>query len=66
MSTIQEIEKAVSRLSSGDLARFREWFAEYDAKVWDEQFEQDAQSGKLDKMANQALGDFRAGKYKQL
>ena len=65
MSTIQEIEQAFTRLSDQDLARFREWFEEYDAQVWDEQFEQAAQSGKLDKPADQALADFRAGKYKK-
>lgn len=66
MSTIQEIETAVAELSEQDLARFREWFEEYDAQLWDEKFEQAAQSGKLDKQANQAIADFRAGKYKEL
>ena len=66
MQTVQEIELAVSRLSLGELARFREWFDEFDAKVWDKQFEADAKSGKLDKLANQAIADFRAGKYKEL
>ncbi len=65
MSTIIEIEKAVSRLSQDDLARFREWFDEYDAKMWDKQFERDAKSGKLDPAANHAIADFRAGKYKE-
>ena len=66
MRTVQEIEKAVSRLPLEELARFREWFDEFDAKVWDKQFEADAKSGKLDKLANQAIADFRAGKYKEL
>ena len=66
MNTIYEIEQAVSHMSLEDLARFRQWFEEFDATVWDEQFEQDAKSGKLDKLANQAIADFRAGKYKKL
>jgi hypothetical protein len=66
MSTVQEIEQAISSLSERELARLREWFEEYDAKVWDKQFEQAAQSGKLDERANQAIADFRAGKYKEL
>lgn len=65
MSTIVEIKKAVSRLSSEDLARFRQWFDEFDAKRWDKQFERDARSGKLDHAADQAIADFRAGKYKE-
>ncbi|MFQ6015750.1 MAG: hypothetical protein ACE5NP_09945 [Anaerolineae bacterium] len=66
MLKIQEIEQAVSQLPLDELARFREWFDEFDAKIWDKQFEVDAQSGKLDRMANQAIADFRAGKYKEL
>lgn len=37
MSDVQELEQAVTRLSEKDLARFREWFEEYDAQMWDEQ-----------------------------
>lgn len=66
MSSVREIEQAVSRLSLEDLGRFREWFYEFDAKVWDKQFERDAKAGKLDKIANQAIADFRTGKYKEL
>ena len=64
--TIQEIELAVSRLSPQELAIFRKWFDEFDAKAWDEQFEFDATSGKLDELASQAISDFRAGKCKEL
>jgi hypothetical protein len=66
MSTVQEIERAVSRLSPEELVRFREWFDEFDAKVWDRQFEKDAKSGKLDRLADQAIADLRAGNYKEL
>ena len=66
MQMVQEIELAVSRLSLGELARFREWFDEFEAKAWDKRFEADAKSGKLDKLANQAIADFRAGKCKEL
>jgi hypothetical protein len=66
MSTIREIERAVSQLSPEELARFREWFDGFDAKVWDRQFEQDAKSGKLDRRADQAIADLRAGNCKEL
>ncbi len=65
MSTIREVQQAVAELSAEDLVRFREWFEEYDAQIWDQQFERDAKAGKLDKLANQAIRDFRAGKYKE-
>lgn len=66
MRTVQEIEQAISQLSPEELARFREWFYEFDAEAWDKQFETDARAGKLDKLANQAIADFRAGKSKEL
>ncbi len=64
--TIHEIEQAITELPPNELARFREWFEEFDAQTWDEQFERDAKSGKLDKLANKAVTDFRAGKAKEL
>jgi hypothetical protein len=66
IATIEDIKNAVSKLRPNDLARFRAWFEEYDATVWDKQFEDDVRSGKLDKIANQALVDFEKGKFKEL
>ena len=66
MRAVQELQSAVSQLSAEELARFREWFDKFDAEVWDRQFEEDAKSGKLDQLANQAIADFQAGKCKQL
>lgn len=64
--SIHEIEQAIVELSPNELARLRQWFDKFDAQVWDEQFEHDANSGKLDKLANKAIADFRAGKAKEL
>lgn len=64
--TMQEIEQAVTELSQKELARFREWFEEFDAQAWDDQIERDAKSGKLDKIAEKAIQDYRAGKVKEL
>ena len=64
--SITELEKAITELSPQDFTRFREWFEEYEAKLWDEQIERDARSGKLDKIAEQALKDYRAGKSREL
>ncbi len=66
MPAVQELQSAVSQLSIDELARFREWFDEFDAEVWDRQFEEDVKSGKLDRLANQAVADFRAGKCQEL
>ena len=66
MTTIHEIEKAVSALPSNELEQFRKWFDEFDAKVWDKQFENDVMSGRLDKIAENAIADFDKGKFKEL
>jgi hypothetical protein len=66
MSAVMELEQAVSQLPPKELARFRKWFEEFDARMWDKQFEQDAESGKLDKLAREAIADFRAGKCQEL
>lgn len=45
-----------------DLARFRKWFAEYDAAAWDRQLEQDVKAGRLDALGREALREHRAGR----
>jgi hypothetical protein len=47
MSTVTEIESAISKLSREELAAFRAWFEDFDAEAWDRQFEEDAKSGRL-------------------
>ena len=53
--SIHEIEQAITELSPKEMARFRKWFEEFDAQAWDEQFEQDARSGRLDKVVDKLL-----------
>jgi len=57
MSTAAEIERAIEQLPPEELARLRAWFAEFDAARWDRQFEDDAASGRLNKLADEALTD---------
>jgi len=66
MSTVQEIEQAVRRLSPEELAAFRAWFAEFDSGLWDQQFAEDAAGGRLDKLADEALEDLREGRCTDL
>ncbi len=60
-SNLENIERAVSKLSQEDLAKFRTWFAEFDAANWDRQFEADVAAGALDELAEKALKDLRQG-----
>ena len=66
MSTTQEIERAVVGLSPEELAEFRAWFLEFDAARWDREIEQDAAVGRLDALAEEALGDLRANRTRPL
>jgi hypothetical protein len=63
---LKEIEKAVSQLSPQDLREFRDWFAEFDSEAWDQHFEKDVATGKLDKLAEKALKHLREGNYTNL
>ena len=66
MSTINELEAAVKGLSREELSRFRNWFFEFDAQAWDLQFEQDANTGKLDQLGEEALKDLQDGRCSNL
>ena len=66
MDNVQTIEKAVSKLSKPDLKNFRNWYEQFDQKIWDDQFEEDTESGKLDALANQAIIDFESGKCREI
>ena len=66
MSTIVEIEQAVRQLPAEDLAAFRAWFAEFDASIWDRQFEDDVAAGRLDALAEEAIEDLRQGRCTDL
>ena len=66
MTTVAEITGAVKRLPKKDLARFRKWFVEYDAAVWDRQLKADVTAGKLDALVREAQRDHKAGRTKAL
>jgi len=66
VSTVQDIEAAVSKLSREELAAFRTWFAEFDAEAWDRQFDEDVRAGRLDSLADEALRDLREGRCTDL
>lgn len=66
MSTLKDIEKAVIELPADELAEFRTWFEEFDAARFDDKIERDAEVGRLDRLAEQAVADFRAGRAREL
>lgn len=62
MGTVQEIEEAIRNLEPSELEAFRAWFSEFDAQAWDRQLEGDVAAGRLDGLAEEALGDLRQGR----
>lgn len=66
MTTIQSIEEQVKQLSAEELREFREWFLEWDADDWDRQIERDAECGKLDALAAEALAEYKSGKAEEI
>jgi hypothetical protein len=59
MSTVQEIEAAISKLTETELAELRSW-------IWERDIENDAASGKLNFVAGEALQEHRTGKTRRL
>ena len=59
MSRVEEIEEAIERLSEEELAEIRSW-------LWDRDIERDAAAGRFDRLAEEALQEYRGGKTTQL
>ena len=66
LSEVEQLEKQIEKLSPEDLASFRAWFLEFDARVWDAQIEADVKAGKLKGLIAEALADYKAGKAREL
>jgi hypothetical protein len=64
--TIEDLEKAVATLPPDQFAKFRDWFEQFDAARFDQKIERDAKAGKLDRLADQAVDDFRKGHAREL
>ena len=57
---------AVAKLSTAELAAFRAWFEAFDAAQFDKKIAQDALNGRLDRIAEDALADYREGRAREL
>ena len=66
VTRIEKIEQQIRALAPEELAALRLWFANFDAEVWDRQFEADVNNGRLDAMAERALRAHAAGQSRKL
>ena len=56
----------IKNLPKNDLRILLEWVENFEQELWDKEFEEDVRLGKLDKLAERAIRDFRAGKCLKL
>jgi len=66
MARVEKLANEVQRLNRDELAAFRDWFRKYDSDEWDKEIEEDVSAGRLDKLANEAIAEHRAGRTKEL
>ena len=62
MNKVEQIEGQVKNLTRDELTIFRNWFAQFDADLWDQEIEADAKRGALLSLAEDALADHLAGR----
>jgi hypothetical protein len=66
MSTVEQIEAAILRLSPQELSHLADWVLDLDEQRWDEQIERDVAAGKLDFLAQEAVAEFENGSCRKL
>ena len=66
MTSVDQIEKAILELPPQELRKLSAWIAELDQERWDDQLAQDVAAGKLDRLAEEAIRDFQAGRFRTL
>ena len=66
MSTVTEIQQAITQLSPAEQRQLAQWFEEALEDVWDAQIEEDVKAGRLDDLVAQAEADIAAGRVKPL
>ena len=64
--TLEQIEAAILKLPPDEYQKLVQWFAELDNQRWDEQLEKDIADGKLEDLAQEAIADFEAGRYREI
>ena len=66
ISTVKALENAIKILPAPELAKFRKWFAEFDAAAWDAQIESDAAADRLEALAREAITEYWGGTAREI
>ena len=59
--SVTEIQAAITELTSDDLADLMKWLDDYQAKLWEQQIEEDLEAGRLDAVLAEVDEDYEAG-----
>ena len=62
MTKLEKIEREIEALPPQDVRALGEWLDELRERLWDQEMERDALSGKLDALAAEAMAEHLAGK----
>lgn len=66
MTDIEELEAKVSDLSNEKLAIFRDWFYQFEDKLWDKKIAADFRAGKLNHLIEKARLELSQGKASEI
>jgi hypothetical protein len=66
VSSVEVVQAAIASLTPEEYRRLRAWFIERDWEQWDKQIEEDAQSGKLDFLIEEAMAEKAQGHLRDL
>jgi hypothetical protein len=66
MSTVAEIKSAIKVLKPQETREVGDLVDELREELWDRQIDADVKAGRLDKLAEKALEDYRAGRIKPM
>jgi hypothetical protein len=62
VSTVAEIEDAISKLPSEDFRKLEQWFELERNRKWDRQIEADSNAGALDSILAEVEGEIKSGR----
>jgi len=66
MSTVTELKAVFERLPENDARELANWIQSVVDDRWDRQIDDDIAAGKLDKLAEEAMAHYQAGRVKPL
>lgn len=59
--SVTEIETAITRLPASEVQELMAWLTEYHAQLWDQQIEDDLESGHLDALLTEVDKEYQDG-----